>query len=286
MPHTTASFILLFLIWKTGLVLSVSQEWPCPFSRLLRFESPPLSGDDVTILQSLLARGGFSVKISGTFDETTRDAVRKLQAKYHIDVDGECGVVCCTTVLDHYLDDHYKDDGTILRGYKYKVHVPVYRNRSIETVGKLYDRKMNLLHTFPARTHGQDNPDGSAMNMLCGYGSTPTGLMTFDLNSPEDDPVDYGPYPVNRAVQGLQGNSAIVISEVRDGILLHTGEWSNWNDTMPMPNSHGCIHSHPSDIKHIWELLLSIGVQVRNNTFGKLPYPYPPQGLLSVEQID
>lgn len=29
--------------------------------------------------------------------------------------------------------------------------------------------------------------------------------MTFDLNSPENDPTDYGPYPVNRAVMGLKG---------------------------------------------------------------------------------
>jgi hypothetical protein len=54
------------------------------------------------------------------------------------------------------------------------------------------------------------------------------GLMTFDLNSPENDPVDFGPYPVNRAVQGLKGNAFIVISNIRDGILLHTGEWPNW----------------------------------------------------------
>lgn len=29
--------------------------------------------------------------------------------------------------------------------------------------------------------------------------------MSFDLNSPEDDPKSFGPYPVNRAVQGLRG---------------------------------------------------------------------------------
>jgi hypothetical protein len=39
-------------------------------------------------------------------------------------------------------------------------------------------------------------------------GETPTGLSTFDLQTPEPDPVSYGPYPVNRAVQGLRGNGA------------------------------------------------------------------------------
>jgi len=110
--------------------------------------------------------------------------------------------------------------------------------------------------------------------------------MTFDLISPENDPVDYGPYPVNRAVTGLEGNAAIVISNIRDGILMHTGEWKGWNTTMPMPNSHGCIHAHPNDIYEVWQILISMGVEVRNNTFGHLPYPYEPQGILSVEQLD
>jgi hypothetical protein len=91
---------------------------------------------------------------------------------------------------------------------------------------------------------------------------------------------------VNRAVQGIVGNSQILESNIRNGILLHTGEWSNWNTSMPMPNSHGCIHAHPQDIKTVWQKLIALGVQVRPNTFGKLPYPYVPQGLLSVEQQD
>jgi hypothetical protein len=53
-----------------------------------------------------------------------------------------------------------------------------------------------------------------------------------------------------------------------------------------MPNSEGCIHSWPQNIYNVWQLLLSLGVQVRNNTNGALPYPYKPQGLLSVELVD
>lgn len=88
--------------------------------------------------------------------------------------------------------------------------------------------------------------------------------MTFDLNSPEDNPVDYGPYPINRAVQasvfvndngwngkGLEGNAKIIISDIRDGILMHTGEWKDWKPSENMPNSHGCVHGHPEDIKDV-----------------------------------
>lgn len=38
--------------------------------------------------------------------------------------------------------------------------------------------------------------------------------------------------------------------------------------------------------EQIWQILIRIGVEVRNNTNGKLPYPYKPQGLISIEQID
>ena len=87
----------------------------------------------------------------------------------------------------------------------FPVHIPVHRNRSIETTGTLYDSQMKVLRTFTTRTHGQNGPNGLALNELTSDGSTPTGLATFDLNSPEDDPASYGPYPVNRAVQGLKG---------------------------------------------------------------------------------
>lgn len=53
-----------------------------------------------------------------------------------------------------------------------------------------------------------------------------------------------------------------------------------------MPNSEGCIHAHPDDLKTIDNILKDeLGVKVRPNPFGKLPYPYQPQGLLSVEEI-
>ena len=49
--------------------------------------------------------------------------------------------------------------------------------------------------------------------------------------------------------------------------------------------SNGCIHAHPDDLKTIDNILIELGVKMRPNPFGKLPYPYKPQGLLSVEEI-
>ena len=115
--------------------------------------------------------------------------------------------------------------------------------------------------------------------------------MRFDLNSPEPYPKPYGPYPINRAVNGLEGNARFVLTGnrstlMRNGILMHTGEWDNWAPGQPMPNSDGCIHIYPEMCKKVWHLLVGLGVKVRKNPFGTLPYPFQPQGLLSVECLD
>ena len=84
----------------------------------------------------------------------------------------------------------------------------------------------------------------------------------------------------------LIGNAIFLIPNIRNGILLHTGEWADWNPSLPMPNSHGCVHAHPEDIQKIWKILVGLGVKVHENPFGQLPYPYPVQGVVSVEQLD
>lgn len=122
------------------------------------------------------------------------------------------------------MEDGYRDNGKVLPGYKYKVYVPVYRNRSIETTATLYAANMTALHRFTVRTHGQNDENGNDLLELCTNGNTPTGLSTFDLNSPEDDHKDFGPYPINREIVGQEGNAKIVISDIRDGILMHTGQ--------------------------------------------------------------
>lgn len=53
--------------------------------------------------------------------------------------------------------------------------------------------------------------------------------MLIDLNSPEEETELFGPYPINRIVQGIAGNAQFLIGPVRDGILMHTGEWPNWS---------------------------------------------------------
>jgi len=217
----------------------------------------------------------------------TVKAVTTFQDMNQLPTTGDFDEQTATALLEGYLDDGYKDDGLFPDGILYKVHVPVYKNRSIETTATLFAGNGTALLNFTVRTEGQVNNDTHIpLSQLCTSGETPTGLMTFDLNSPEPDPILYGPYPINRAVQGILGNAAIVISNIRDGILMHTGHWANWSPPMPMPNSHGCIHAYPQDIKEVWELLVSLGVKIRNNTYGSLPYPYPTQGLLSIELIE
>ena len=39
-------------------------------------------------------------------------------------------------------------------------------------------------------------------------------------------------------------------------------------------------------MKEIDRILAELGVNIRPNTLEKLPYPYKPQGMLSVEEIE
>jgi hypothetical protein len=114
--------------------------------------------------------------------------------------------------------------------------------------------------------------------------------MEVDLNSPEPDPVSYGPYPVNRFINGMRGNAEFLMpptNSLRNGILLHTGEWAGWYPSHTMPNSQGCIHGHPDDIRNVWEILVNqCNVEVRPNPYGQQPYPYKPQGIASIEQVN
>jgi len=283
--------LLLALTFLVAVALA-QQSFTPPFYRTLEFHQPMFSGNDVYILQSLLNRDPAvtpNITVDGYFGRDTQTAVKQFQGAHSLTADGTAGEATCNALLQYHLADKYTDDlrFPLPAGYKYKVYVPVYSNRSIETNATLFDSKGKAWLVFKTHTHGQNDGNGNALNQLSGSGSTPTGLSSFDLNTPEPDPVDYGPYPINRAVTGLAGNAQIVISDIRDGILMHTGEWPNWNPNMEMPNSHGCIHAHPDAIQQVWKILVNdLGVVLHNNTFGKLPYPYTPQGLLSVVQLD
>lgn len=103
----------------------------------------------------------------GKYGPLTEAAVEAFQRGNNMSATGVFDASTASLLLSKHLKDGYKDDGTIPPGYLYKVYVPVYSNRSIETYGKLYDANMTLLHTFRARTHGQNDPQtGQALNQL------------------------------------------------------------------------------------------------------------------------
>ena len=289
------AFKLLAMIVMMAEGYRLNTEMPGPFTRQLMLQDPLQSGKDVVILQNLLQRHSETkyIAVTSKYDVQTAEAVRVFQAFMGIP---NTGVFCEKTalkVLDNLLYDGFNDDGKVPAGYKFKLHVPVHRDRTRETVATLLDANARPVFKFKIRAHGATNMDGSAVNQLTRNGNTPTGLATFDLNSKEPNPKSYGPYPVLRVVKGLEGNSAIgygndtLLSNYRSGILLHTGEWRNWDPSKPMPNSLGCMHCAPDDLKNVVDILMNrLDVKVNYNPFGKLPYPYEPQGLIAIEQID
>lgn len=278
---------------------------PRPFSRELQ---RGMSGTDVYILQNLLQRLVPSLPATGFFGDETDSALQVFEASHSLPLDGVLDSLTACEVLAELSADGYRDDGAPARslGYLYKIHVPVFSNRSIETVATLLDADNTPLLTFTVRTHGMDSTQtvpgawpyfnnlDPGLNQFSDGGATPTGLSAVDLNTPESNATEFGPYPINRFVVGLRGNARWLMTNdagtmVRDGILLHTGNWSEvgWAPPASMPNSLGCVHAWPQNIHAVWSILTSaLGVQARPNTDGALPYPYKPQGLISVEQLD
>ena len=264
-----------------------------PFTRKLESRDPPMSGKDVVILQNLLKRfpRAKDLSITSEYDQQTSMAVKAFQDANHMEATGVLDDRTARVVLDQLLSDGFKDDRSApaAHGYKFKLFVPVYKDRNKETNATLFNAEGKQIFSFRIRAHGWKD-----INQLTRNGNTPTGLMTFDLNSKEPNPKKFGPYPVLRCVKGLKGNAAIgdqrgttLISDYRSGILLHTGQWRGWDPSMPMPNSLGCMHCHPDDQKKIVDILnKDLGIKVRKNPFGTLPYPYEPQGLIAIEQQD
>lgn len=186
------------------------------------------------------------------------------------------------------------------------MHVPLHRNRNIETIATLYecingDTTPKYLHSFKIRARG-GTKDGHPLNQLTTNGDTPTGMSQIDLNTrfPESKLTRlFGPYPILRLTKGIQGNVAIgkdsavdakgnkkdtFLNNYRFGILVHTGQWKDWNLSLPMRNSLGCLKVHPEDQRKIAMKLRSIGILERKNTFGKLPYTPESQGYISIEE--
>jgi len=287
-------------VWAlVGTVVVAQTSFPPPFDRVLALGD---AGQDVFILQNLIRNNNQSIVLqnaSAVFDNATQAAVVALQQAWGLSATGVADATTLATVLTQLSWDRYVDDGrpASARGYAYKILVPVHRNRSLETTAELQAANGTVLYRFQVRAHGYNScqcdddwpnfhNDNPGLNMFTSNGNTVTGLIMADLNSPEPDPKSYGPYPINRAVQGLEGNAAWLVPNIRDGLLLHTGEWPNWSPGEPMPNSEGCMHAYPESIDTIYKTLVSLGVVVHTNPGGVLPYPYKSQGLFSIYQVD
>jgi len=264
-----------------------------------------MKGNDVLIAQTLLMRDQAvsSIAADGYYGNDSSNATASFQKAHGLKSNGIFDAITAQLLLDLHSDDGYTDNGftAASKGYKYKLYLPVYNNRSVETYATLYDANNNILLKFKTRAHGHRN-DGSegpwpdfgngdiGLNQFTSGGNTITGLYEVDLNSPEPDPTLYGPYPVNRLVRGLEGNALLLTPYIRDGLLFHTGNWSTasnpWDISEDMPNSSGCVHGHPDDIKRVSDELVKIGVVINPNPFSGKNYPYKPQGLAVVELIE
>ena len=262
------------------------------------FERPMARGDrgsDVAIMQRLLERAAPLVPENwGTYGARTERAVDELRKAHGLEP-GNMDAPAARALLECCAADRWRDDGTpaAARGLLFKLVVHTQANRSAESSAVLLDGHNNQVHTFRARLHGVDalhsepqtwpsysNTPG--LTELAADGNTPTGLFAADLNAPEPNATLYGPYPVLRLFQGLAGNARFLTPAFRRGLLVHTGAWPGWKPGDPMPNSHGCVHASPDDVKRVWESLVALGVAVRPNAGGAEPYPYPPQGLVAI----
>jgi hypothetical protein len=297
--------VLISLSLTVASSATLNPEFPLwPFGRLLQLGD---TGRDVLVLNRLLLFRAFEYcpdlpTSSSTFDNLTFTCLSLFQAARVplAEQPGTLDAITAVTILNELGPDHYVDNGLspFELGYQYKVLIRLpSTNRSVEATAFLIASNGTELFNFTVRVHGAEsypapnwpswNSTDSGLSEFASDGATPTGLCEFDLNSPETNASEFGPYPINRAVRGLQGNWQILmtndITTLRDGILLHTGEWPGWSPPQTMPNSLGCIHAYPDSIKRVWETLVSLGVNVRNNTNGNLPYPYQSQGLLSIE---
>ena len=280
-----------------------------PFSRDLILTNPPMKGQDVIVAQLLLSRAfgneresKVQPRITGLYDQETSIMVSRLRRAIGVQTSSTFDSLVATHLLGCCSKDSFeykpKKNGSTTPaqlGYKYAIYMPVHLNRSIETEAQLMDGAGKTVYTFKARAHGHRDDGGGiwpdytndiGLNVFTTNGNTPTGLMEIDLNTPEDNPVVYGKSNVNRVVRGLQGN-AIIVPLVRNGILIHSGEWPGWENGEQMPNSSGCIHVPPDALATISNILQSdLGVLARPNPLGSShPYPYKPQGLLALELI-
>jgi hypothetical protein len=218
--------------------LVVAADPPLPFKRTI---TAGATGNDVVVAQNLLARSpslSGPLPLSGTWDAASIAAAQQFQESQNMTASGNVDAATAALLLKMFNADGVRDQGLSARqlGYMFKLVISVHGNRSVEAPATLFDADNKPLLAFIVRTHGhRDNDptipwpdfgDGDVgLNQFSSNGATVTGMIEVDLNTPEPDPKLYGPYPVTRLVRGLKGNAQFLMPNIRDGLLLHTGNW-------------------------------------------------------------
>ena len=132
--------LILFIILKISYAITnhvqeqqQEQQLPLPFKRILQITTPPMTGNDVIILQHLINRFEYlkeKIQVTGTYDSNTRKAVIILQEQQQqllLSTRGVFGEKEANLLLTCCMNDKYTDDGKPAKekGYKYKLHVVV-----------------------------------------------------------------------------------------------------------------------------------------------------------------
>jgi hypothetical protein len=283
-----------------------------PFTQEISVTNPVTCNNQVGILQNLLVRSdkvraltASDSEFNACYDAKTSAAVTEFQRANNLNnKPGVLDEATAIKVITDLLYDKYVDGGYWPNQYQWKVHVPVYKNRDLDTVSKFSIRpdmrnpnKVVDLYIM-AKTAGQyltkRQPQSGNTNDLSPNGATPSGLMTIDFVTPNMDLLGFGPWPINRVLRGLKGNAAIkfnlngnkktFVPHVRNGVYYHTGYWGGWRTVrQEMPVSHGCVHVHPAGIKHVYDTLMYYGIRPTSLYQNR---GFLERGLLSVEVMN
>jgi peptidoglycan hydrolase-like protein with peptidoglycan-binding domain len=224
-PSQSNMKAFLLLLAFVAQCVSILGSMPPPFTRELKVTKPSMTGNDVLICQTLVKRDESvdpKLTADGVYGDDSAKAVSAFQASIGLKATGVFDEATANKLLELHSDDGVTDSGFTAEsmGYLYKFHIPVHKNRSVETTSTLYDAKGKVMLKFTARTHGKRGDGTTAawpdfgngdvgLSEFASSGNTVTGLVEIDLNSPEPDPDVYGPWPINRIVRGLDGNALL-----------------------------------------------------------------------------